>query len=164
MSFITVGQGGPQIQGIRTVTLTAISEPREFEGQFGRKMVCDWTFAINDGQQDAGETLDMMVSESWGPRSTKQQYVTALLGGQLPPDGTQLEREHLVGREAQALFTVNENGYSKIENLMPAAAVPAPQPVVTAPAQPAVPAAPTVPARPAAVPVAQAHADGSLPF
>jgi hypothetical protein len=174
MPFITVNKGGPSTEipdGVYTVTLVDITGPRTVTAQRGPQAgkdidLLDWIFAIDGGPLE-GNTIEASTSTASGPRSKLYGFLVALFGGRVPPAGTGLEKEQLVGRQALATVRTDEGGWPRIENLgaLPNT-MPLPQPAPMAPTntEAVVPAngrAP-VPARAAGAPVAQQGAD--LPF
>jgi hypothetical protein len=149
MPFIEIKRGGSDVEipdGVYAVTLVDISDPRTVTAQRGPNAgqdvtLIDWTFAL-----DNGDTVDASTSTASGPRSKMYAFLTALFGGKAPPVGTQLEKDHLIGRQALATIQTDEGGWPRIMNL---GAVPntMPLPQAVAPAQPAA-AAPRPPATP----------------
>lgn len=167
------GDGGTYV-----VTLVNITEPRHVPaGKYEARDVQEWQFAIDDGQDHAGE----VVFDSWvtapkdgnvHPKSTYYGYMTALFGKQ-PPEGADIDVErHLVGRGALATVERTSEGYVNIINLgaLPAGMVQqragATQ-TAAAPANGSVPPQPQ-PAPPAAAPAPLreqvAASDDGLPF
>lgn len=155
MPFITVSQGRPDVDiqpGVYAVTLVEISDPRTVTARQGPKSgqeidLIDWTFAL-----DNDATIEASTSTASGPKSKMYAYLTALFGGQAPPIGTQLEKEHLIGRMALATVQLDDGGWPRIVNLsaipntmpLPAAPQAAPQPAPQpAPYQPPPPVVPT---------------------
>jgi hypothetical protein len=141
LPFITVSQGAQSeiADGTYYVTLTRISDPRTVTAQRGPRAgqdvdLIDWTFAIDDGQPNAGAEIDASTSTSSGPRSKMYAFLTALFG-KTPPAGTGLEKTDLIGRGAIATIRTDESGWPRIENL---GAVPntMPLPQQPAPVQP----------------------------
>jgi hypothetical protein len=149
MPFIEIKRGGSDVEipdGVYAVTLVDISDPRTVTAQRGPNAgqdvdLIDWTFAL-----DNGDTVDASTSTASGPRSKMYAFLTALFGGKAPPVGTQLEKDHLIGRQALATIQTDEGGWPRITNL---GAVPntMPLPQAAAPAQPA-----AAPPRPPATP------------
>lgn len=146
MPFIEIKRGGPDTEipdGVYAVTLTEISDPRTVTAQRGPRAgedvdLIDWTFAL-----DNGATVEASTSTASGPRSKMYAFLTALFGGKAPPVGTQLEKDHLIGRQALATIQTDEGGWPRITNLgaLPNT-MPLPQPVQPAPT-PRPPATPT---------------------
>lgn len=158
MPFIEIKRGGSDVEipdGVYAVTLIDISNPRTVTAQRGPNAgqdvdLIDWTFAL-----DNGDTVDASTSTASGPRSKMYAFLTALFGGKAPPVGTQLEKDHLIGRQALATIQTDEGGWPRIMNL---GAVPNTMPLQQAPVQqqaaPRPPATPTntqavVPVQPA---------------
>lgn len=157
--FITVTPGGPEVpipDGVYTVTLTEINGPKTVTAQRGKNAgkdidLLDWIFAIDAGPLEGNE-VEASTSTASGPRSKLYGFLTALFGGQAPPIGTQVGKDHLIGRRALATIRTDESGWPRIENLsaLPAqmyapgpvpeaAAVPQPATAPAAPQQPVVP-------------------------
>jgi hypothetical protein len=143
MAFIVVSKGGSDVEipdGVYVVTLVDIGDPRTVLAQRGPRAgqevsLMDWSFALDDMP---GVTVDASTSTASGPRSKMFAYLTALFGGQAPPAGTQIEKDHLIGRQALATIQTDEGGWPKIVNLgaMPRTAQPVPQAAPRPPAQP----------------------------
>jgi hypothetical protein len=137
MPFITVNQGGSDLpDGVYSVTLVEISEPKTVTAQRGPKAgqdinLLDWTFAVDDGSQFDGETIQASTSMASGPKSKMYSWLTALLGGIPPAIGQSFERTDLTGRRALATIRKDESGWPRLENL---GAIPA---AMLAPAAPA---------------------------
>lgn len=152
MAFITVSQGRPNVDiqpGVYPVTLVEISDPREVVAQRGPRAgetvsLIDWTFALDNGVE-----IEASTSTASGPRSKMFAFLTALFGGQAPPIGTQLEKEHLIGRQALATIQMDESGWPRIMNL---GAIPntMPLPQPQAPLQPVAPVVQAAPQPPVA--------------
>lgn len=123
MPFITVAQGGSDLpDGVYSVTLVQISEPKTVTAQRGPKAgqdidLLDWTFAVDDGGQFDGETIQASTSMASGPKSKMFNWLTALLGGRPPLIGASFERTDLVGRRALATIRKDEAGWPRLENL-----------------------------------------------
>lgn len=117
---ITISAGAPSIDlqpGVYEVTLIEISEPRVIFPQSGPNAgkevtLRDWSFALEDGTTVTGS-----ASTASGPKSKTFAWLTALLGGTSPVIGQSYSRTDLIGREALATITVDENGWPKISNL-----------------------------------------------
>lgn len=114
---------------------------RSYEGQFGTKVVQDWTFALEDGSiietsvgapRRAADGRDIIH-----PKSTFYGFLTALAGKPIA-EGVEFDPQtHLIGREALATIQRDDKGYPRIISL---GALPT-SPMSTAHPKPAVRAA-----------------------
>jgi hypothetical protein len=104
-------------------------------------MLHEWGFVI-DGAPDDASFVWVTSGESTGPKSKTFGIISALLGGQALPPGTDLVvEEHLIGRRALVDVRTNERGYLDVfgvtplpVSMQPPAAVPAaPVPVAASP-------------------------------
>lgn len=112
-----------------------------------------WTIAIDSGPH-MGEVMDIRASSSsTGPKS-KQYGLIAAFAGRTPPEGTDVNLDKLIGRQALAAIATNENDYPYVDKVMamPPGMLQAPEPTATKPA-----------AAPPPEPVA-ATTDSDLPF
>jgi hypothetical protein len=122
--FITISRGGPATDledGVYTVTLTEISDPKTVMAQRGPNAgneisLIDWTFAVDEGELEGSE-ITATTSTASGPKSKMYAYLTALFGGKAPPVGTQLTKDHIVGRRALATIAHNDGGWPIVANL-----------------------------------------------
>lgn len=83
-----------------------------------------WTFLV---QQANGvpTTLSANSSTATGPKSKAHKWATAILGS-APLPGKPVD---LAGRYCQLSLIVNEEGFNRIDTILPAATAPAPVPV-----------------------------------
>lgn len=122
MPFVTVNQGGPDIEpGVYPVIVTAIADPKTVTAQRGPKAgqdidLIDWTFAIESGPGE-GTELRESTSTASGPKSKMFAWLTALLGGKPPQIGQGFEKSDLVGRLALATIAKDESGWPRISQL-----------------------------------------------
>jgi hypothetical protein len=118
-AFITINKGGPTDDiedGVYPVVLTAISDPKTVTATRGPNAgkdvdLIDWDFAVDEGQAE-GYEITATTSTASGPKSKMYAYLTALFGGKAPPVGTQLQKEHLVGRRWPRSRTTTAAGRS----------------------------------------------------
>ena len=79
----------------------------------------EWGFAIEGAPEDACMVW-ASSGESTGPKSKTFGYISALFGGKQPPVGTQLDIEkQLIGRMALVNVRKDENGYVKVDSVVP---------------------------------------------
>ncbi len=124
--------------GTLLVALASIGEPREVDGDFGRRTVQEWTFAVDDGGEHDGQ----VIFDSWvtvpkadvHPKSTFYAYMVALLGREPSAREEFVIERDLIGRQAFAQIARDAKGYTRILSLV------------------AIPARPKAKARPAPVP------------
>lgn len=162
--------------GTYTASLIAVSEPVTEKSNLadakgdGTWTYRDWSFAIDDDSEWAGQIISVRANaRSTGPRSKQYKMVAALVG-RTPPAGAEIDIErHLVGRQCLVSIGTNDNGYPVADVFMalpparPAngpAAPPAPAPAPVPPAAAPAPARAAAPAEPAA----PATSLDSLPF
>lgn len=83
-----------------------------------------WTFLV---QQANGTptTLSANSSTATGPKSKAHKWATAILGA-APRAGQPVD---LAGRYCQLSLIINEEGFNRIDTILPAAAAPTPVPV-----------------------------------
>lgn len=119
---ITVSGGGPDIaDGVYTVVLTAIDGPKSITPQRGPNAgstvtIFDWTFEILGGDY-GGSTLRGTTSAASGPRSKMYSWLTALMGGVPPVEGTVLGEDDLLGQACLATVLRDDSGWPRIEQL-----------------------------------------------
>ena len=106
---------------------------RTYEGQYGEKVMQDWTFALDNGEVIESSVAAPKTAKDGSmtihPKSKYFGYITALVG-KTPTEGTEFEPEALVGLKGLATIARDEGGFPRITNLgaMPTAARPAPAP------------------------------------
>lgn len=107
--------------GIYNVTLKSINDG---VGQYGD--FYDWTFSV--AGPNGSVEVSRRTSTLFTPNANARKFAQALLGRDVMK-GEAVDLDDLVGRNAVARITTNDNGYSTIDALKPApagtAAVPA---------------------------------------
>lgn len=122
MPLITVTGGGPDVDpGVYTLVCTAVDGPKAITPQRGPNAgqtinVFDWRFEIMDGDW-AGTELRGTTSAMSGPRSKMYAWLTALLGGTPPDEGTEFEADDLTGRVCLGTVSKDEAGWPRIDQL-----------------------------------------------
>ena len=145
----------------------------------------DWSFAIDDDSEWAGQVIGVRANtRSTGPNSKQFKMIAALVG-RTPPAGAEIDiQRHLVGRQCLVSIGTNDSGYPVAETFMalpparpangpgaPPVPAPAPVPPAAAPASAPAPAPAPAAAAPAPAPAAApteptapANSLDSLPF
>jgi hypothetical protein len=157
------------------VVLTKLDGPKSITPQRGPNagqtvVVYDWTFEILDGDY-AGTELRGTTSAASGPRSKMYSWLTALMGGTPPAEGTVFTEDSLLGQACLATILRDDSGWPKIEQLAGLPAHMQPGNVFAQqmglpgqPTQQAVPQqAPTAPTAPRSAPVNPVRQSGARP-
>jgi len=153
--LIEVKPGTPLIpQGTYLAVLTGI-KPKKLHTQYSKPGVEDdfleWTWEIDTDEKTV--EITSLTSLATGPKSRIYEYLLALVGPEKAQIGAGFEETDLVGKTVMASVVVTEDGFSKIETI-----VPAPKTRAAAPA-----AAPKAEAKPVEVAPSPAPED-DLPF
>lgn len=162
MAKLTINSGASDIKpGTYEVILVSVEGPKTVVAKNGPNAgqelrLLDWQFAIDDGGELDGATINDSSSMSSGPKSKFYGWWTALTGT-APATGSEVDTDLIVGQRALAKVIVSDSGWPKIDALvaLPRKSVKAPAPAASAPAPAPVAAAPA--------PVAAA-ADAEIPF
>lgn len=142
MAKITINSGASDIKpGTYEVILVSVEGPKTVLAKNGPNagqelQLLDWQFAIDDGGELDGATINDSSSMSSGPKSKFYGWWTALTGS-APMAGTEVDTDLIVGQRALAKVIVNDGGWPKIDALVAlprksAKAAPAPAPVAAA--------------------------------
>jgi hypothetical protein len=149
MPVITVGSGAATDikPGTYEATLIAVNVKHLVPGfnnpNNEEKMFYEWVFALDNGEQVQG-----LTSSFTGPKSTTFKYLVALEGPDKVVPGVGFDTDLLIGKRALVQIGLNDNGWPRIEGLMP----------------PLKPAAPVAPRAAAPVAVETAAVEDELPF
>jgi hypothetical protein len=139
--------------GTYTAALIAVGEPVTEKSSLadakgdGTWTYRDWSFAIDDDSEWAGQVIGVRANtRSTGPNSKQFKMIAALVG-RTPPAGAEIDiQRHLVGRQCLVSIGTNDSGYPVAETFMalpPARQQAAAQPVAApAAAEVAVPELP----------------------
>lgn len=108
----TLAVGGDVEAGSYTATLIGW-EPftAEFDGE--ERQLIRWTFATDDDQ-----TIEGVSSTNTGPRSKLRAWCLGL-GLDLRTGVKSLDAETLVGREGLITVVLNDDGYAKVDSIVP---------------------------------------------
>lgn len=97
------------VEGVYDAALEGIEEGDNDFGAFRK-----WTFLVQT--PDGERTVTAMTSGASGPKAKAYRWAATLLGHK--PSG---EEEHLAGLSCQVHLIVNEDGFNRVETLLPAA-------------------------------------------
>lgn len=93
---------------------------RTYEGQYGEKVMQDWTFALDDGEVIESSVASPKTAKDGSmtihPKSKYFGFITALVG-KTPTEGTEFEPEALIGLKGLATIARDEGGFPRITNL-----------------------------------------------
>lgn len=108
-------------QSLHPATLVALERkilPSQFDPT-GFAPAIIWTFALEDIE---GTTVDGTSSEATGPKSKARPWLEALLGKAQTAAllRGRIDKSALIGRQALVLVAINDNGYPKVANVLPA--------------------------------------------
>jgi len=111
------------------VTLTKLTR-KVVTGPFGTGPAIVWTFTTEEGG-----TIEGMTSEATGPKSKARPWLEALVGKARVKEITTriIQPSELVGRECQVLVGMNNDGYPRVEAVLPLGNQPAPREATPAP-------------------------------
>jgi len=117
---MTVGAIVTVEPGTYPATLTNL-EDFDYDDGEGKKVLRRWTFALTDELDSDGNpaVLDGVSSLALGPKSKAFGWISALLG-RTPDKGEQITRSMLVGKACLVTVVEKDDGYSKIEAVVPA--------------------------------------------
>jgi hypothetical protein len=102
--------------GTYDARLTALAGfTADFEGE-ARNLI-RWTFEAVDG--DLVVEVDGVTSTNTGKKAKARAWVTGLLGRE-PAAGERLGSLGLIGRECMIVVGINDDGYPKVEAVLPA--------------------------------------------
>jgi hypothetical protein len=120
MPVITVGSGAStNIEpGPYEATLIAVNikhlVPSQNNPNNEEKMFYEWMFALDNGEQVAG-----LTSAFTGPKSNAFKYLVALAGADKVVPGTGFDTDDFIGKRALIHIVLNDNGWPRIESIMP---------------------------------------------
>lgn len=108
---------------LHPATLVAL-ERKRIKSQYstaedGKDPAIIWTFAMEDRD---GETVDGTTSEATGEKSKARPWIVALIGKARTEEllRGRIGKEELIGRECLILIGINNAGYPKVTNVLPA--------------------------------------------
>lgn len=109
MTLTFTDGGGPE-PGVYDATLIAIDEDSNEHGDYRR-----WTFSIELAGGAASVELRAFSTMASGPRSKAYTWASTLLGAK-PTPGQPVE---LVGRRCRVVVVTNDEGFARIDSLLP---------------------------------------------
>jgi hypothetical protein len=137
MAELTASQGGAEIDnGTYPATLLGIMVVAATLKSPNEKDWLKWAFVVDDGSAE-GVELSAASSYKLTSKSKTRAWVEAVIGKQLK-NGETIVLEDLKALDCFVLITHDENGFARIENVLPLpkrsagkAALPPPPPVPT---------------------------------